>query len=109
MSSFSGRSAIIFRTPKVSSRLVAELVSCLRGFAKIFRECALRAAKCFADGLAIAKARLPDVELYQMDARHIPFEREFDVVGAFDVLEHIIEDENALAQMFNAARPGGDC
>jgi SAM-dependent methyltransferase len=42
-----------------------------------------------------------------MDARRIPFEREFDVVGAFDVLEHIIEDENVLVQMFNAAQPGG--
>ena len=37
----------------------------------------------------------------------IPFECEFDVVGAFDVLEHLVEDEKALAQMFNAARPGG--
>ena len=42
-----------------------------------------------------------------MDARRIPFECEFDVVGAFDVLEHLVEDESALAQMFNAARPGG--
>ena len=58
-------------------------------------------------GLTIAKARLANVELYQMDARRISFDHEFDVVGAFDVLEHIIEDENVLAQMFNAARRGG--
>ena len=61
----------------------------------------------FTDGLVFAKARLPGVELYQMDARHIFFESEFDVVGAFDVLEHLVEDESALAQMFKAARPGG--
>jgi SAM-dependent methyltransferase len=67
----------------------------------------LAGSEIFADGLAIAKARLPNVELYQMDARSIPFEREFDVVGAFDVLEHVIEDENVMAQMFNAVRPGG--
>ena len=42
-----------------------------------------------------------------MDARRIPFEREFDVVGAFDVLEHIVEDEDVLGQMFKATRPGG--
>ena len=42
-----------------------------------------------------------------MDARCILFECEFDVVGTFDVLEHLVEDERALAQMFNAARPGG--
>jgi SAM-dependent methyltransferase len=42
-----------------------------------------------------------------MDARQIPFEREFDVIGAFDVLEHIVEDDAALRQMFRATRPGG--
>ena len=42
-----------------------------------------------------------------MDAQRIPFESEFDVIGAFDVLEHLVEDELALAQMFNAIRPGG--
>jgi SAM-dependent methyltransferase len=64
-------------------------------------------SEIFGDGLAIAKARLPNVELYQADARRIPFECEFDVVGVFDVLEHLIEDETALAQMFDAARLGG--
>jgi SAM-dependent methyltransferase len=64
-------------------------------------------SEIFADGLVYAKARLPNVELYQMDARCILFECEFDVVGAFDVLEHLVADENALAQIFNAARPGG--
>jgi len=64
-------------------------------------------SEIFAAGLAIAKARVPNSELHQMDARRISFEREFDVVGAFDVLEHVIEDENVLAQMFNAVRSGG--
>jgi ubiquinone/menaquinone biosynthesis C-methylase UbiE len=58
-------------------------------------------------GLAFARKRLPDVTLFQMDARHIPFEAEFDVIGAFDVLEHITEDEAVLGQMFQAIRPGG--
>ena len=64
-------------------------------------------SEIFAGGLAIAKARLPKAELYQMDAQRILFECEFDVVGAFDVLEHLVEDENTLAQMFDATRPGG--
>jgi SAM-dependent methyltransferase len=79
----------------------------LAGIRERFPRMRLAGSEIFTDGLDIAKARLPNVELYQMDARRIPFEREFDVVGAFDVLEHIIEDENVLAQMFNAARPGG--
>jgi SAM-dependent methyltransferase len=79
----------------------------LAGIHEKFPRMRLAGSEIFADGLAIAKARLPNVELYQMDARHISFDREFDAVGAFDVLEHVIEDENVLAQMFNAVRSGG--
>jgi 2-polyprenyl-3-methyl-5-hydroxy-6-metoxy-1,4-benzoquinol methylase len=42
-----------------------------------------------------------------MDARNIPFDNEFDVMGAFDVLEHIKEDEEVLAQMCKALKPKG--
>jgi SAM-dependent methyltransferase len=79
----------------------------LAGIHEKFPRMRVAGSEIFADGLAIAKARLPNVELYQMDARRISFDHEFDVVGAFDVLEHIIEDENVLAQMFNVARRGG--
>ena len=79
----------------------------LAGLHEKFPRMRLAGSEIFADGLAIAKARVPKVELYQMDARRISFEGEFDVVGAFDVLEHVIEDENVLVQMFNAVRPGG--
>jgi SAM-dependent methyltransferase len=67
----------------------------------------LAGSEIFADGLVFARARLPGVDLYQMDVRQIPFEREFDVIGAFDVLEHVVEDDVALRQMFKATRPGG--
>jgi SAM-dependent methyltransferase len=43
----------------------------------------------------------------QMDARNIPFENEFDVIGAFDVLEHIKEDKKVLAQVYSALKPEG--
>jgi SAM-dependent methyltransferase len=42
-----------------------------------------------------------------MDARRIPFEDEFDVICAFDVVEHIKEDEEVLAQMGIALKPSG--
>jgi SAM-dependent methyltransferase len=61
----------------------------------------------YDEGLAIARRRLPEVELVAQDARSLTYEDEFDVVGAFDVLEHIDEDEEVLAQMTRAARPGG--
>ena len=79
----------------------------LTGIRENFPRIRLVGSEIFADGLVFAKARLTGVELYQMDARSIPFECEFDVVGAFDVLEHLVEDELALTQMFNAVRPGG--
>jgi SAM-dependent methyltransferase len=58
-------------------------------------------------GLRYASKRLPGADLYQMDCRHIPFDSEFDVVCAFDVLEHVEEDETAMAEMRRATRPGG--
>ena len=79
----------------------------LEGIRETFPATRLVGSDIFVDGLAFAKARLPGVEFYQMDARSIPFEREFDVLGAFDVLEHLVEDNKALAQMFNATRSGG--
>ncbi|HMF28486.1 MAG TPA: class I SAM-dependent methyltransferase, partial [Candidatus Cybelea sp.] len=60
------------------------------------------------EALALARRRVADsVELAQMDARNIPFEAEFDLIRAFDVLEHFDDDESAIAQMFRALRPGG--
>jgi SAM-dependent methyltransferase len=60
------------------------------------------------EGLRVARRRLPEaVDLYRMDARLIPFEAEFDVVGAFDVLEHVDDDERVLQQLAMAVRPGG--
>jgi SAM-dependent methyltransferase len=59
------------------------------------------------EGLRVARRRLPGASLLQLDARRLPFDSEFDVVGAFDVLEHIEEDELVLGQMHRATRPGG--
>ena len=79
----------------------------LEGIREKFPATRLVGSDIFVDGLVFAKARLPGVEFYQMDARSIPFEGEFDAVGAFDVLEHLVEDNKALAQLYNATRPGG--
>ncbi|GAA5785972.1 hypothetical protein YWS52_22950 [Chitiniphilus shinanonensis] len=42
-----------------------------------------------------------------MDARRIPYVEEFDVVGAFDVLEHIKEDVDVIRQAHKSLNPGG--
>jgi SAM-dependent methyltransferase len=59
------------------------------------------------EGLAFAAERLPQTRFLQMDARQIPFVDEFDLVGSFDVLEHIPEDEAVLTSMRSALKPGG--
>ncbi|WP_300394260.1 class I SAM-dependent methyltransferase [Henriciella sp.] len=64
-------------------------------------------SELFVDGLKIAAERVPSASFIQMDAREIPYVAEFDVVGAFDVIEHIEEDEIVLAQLHQALRKGG--
>jgi SAM-dependent methyltransferase len=64
-------------------------------------------AELFPEGLRVARRRLKGVPLAQMDARSLGVEGAFDVVGAFDVLEHIDRDEEALKAMLTALRPGG--
>jgi SAM-dependent methyltransferase len=58
-------------------------------------------------GLAYARKRLPEVELVQMDARDIPAVGAFDLTGAFDVIEHIAEDEAVLRGLRAATATGG--
>jgi SAM-dependent methyltransferase len=59
-------------------------------------------------GLAYARKRLPpEVEFVQMDARDIPAEGVFDLTGAFDVIEHIADDEGVLRGMRAATETGG--
>jgi SAM-dependent methyltransferase len=72
-----------------------------------FPDMRLVGTELFEEGLEIARRRLPDVEFARLDAEELPYEAEFEVVGAFDVLEHLREDEAALAGMWRALRPKG--
>jgi SAM-dependent methyltransferase len=87
-------------------------IGCGTGFVlseirRIFPVTELSGSEASCAGLAFAAQRVKSASLFQMDARNIPFREEFDVVGAFDVLEHIREDERVLSQMHAALRPGG--
>jgi SAM-dependent methyltransferase len=81
----------------------------LNGIAERNPEIQLVGSEIFTAGLQFAARRLPRVELFQMDARNLPYVEEFDVVGAFDVIEHIKEDESVLHNIFRAVKPGGGC
>ena len=79
----------------------------LRGLRGAFPSAELSGSEVFTAGLAFAAERVPSARFYQMDAREIPFRDEFDAIGAFDVIEHIEEDEAVMAEVGRALRPGG--
>lgn len=79
----------------------------LTGVSNAFPGARIVGSEVFSVGLPFAAHRVRQAELLQMDARRIPYVDEFDVIGAFDVLEHIKEDETVLAEMHRALRPGG--
>ena len=72
-----------------------------------FQEARLSGSEYFEEGLVYARQRVPGAEFTQMDAQHIPYESDLDAIGAFDVLEHIEEDEVVLQQICKALKPGG--
>lgn len=88
-------------------------IGCGTGFVlsdivKNFSHAKIMGADFFIESFPHAKKRLPEsVELIQMDARKIPFTQNFDVIGAFDVIEHIDEDILVLENIFDALKDGG--
>jgi SAM-dependent methyltransferase len=79
----------------------------LSGVSSAFPGARLAGTEIFCIGLDFASRRVPKAEFLQVDARRIPYSAEFDVVGAFDVLEHIPEDEAVISQIHQAIKPGG--
>lgn len=79
----------------------------LAGFAGVCPEVRLTGGEIYVSALQHASSRLPRAEFMQVDACNLPYEEEFDVIGAFDVLEHIDNDERAIKQAHQALRNGG--
>lgn len=79
----------------------------LSGVAEAFPGLAIAGSEVAAAGLGFAAQRVPAAQLIQMDARRIPFREEFDVAGAFDVIEHIEDDRAVLRALRDALAPGG--
>ena len=87
-------------------------IGCGTGFvtkavATAFPALTITGGELLVAGLPFASQRLPAVELIQMDARRIPYREHFDLVGLYDVLEHIPEDETVLEEIHRALRPDG--
>lgn len=75
---------------------------------RAFPEIELSGTDFFEEGLAYARERVgAAVPLAQADATRLDLEDAFDVIGAFDVIEHIDDDRRVLANVHAALRPGG--
>lgn len=68
---------------------------------------AVTGSELFDEGLEFARRRVPEAEFSVLDAREMPYREEFDLAGAFDVLEHIDDDVGVLGGLHTALRPGG--
>jgi SAM-dependent methyltransferase len=111
---FKGRNKLIFWAldryfPNAKSLLE---VGCgtgyvLSGISRHRPEIALTGVEPYAKGLEIARRRVPEATLMQLDGRRLPFEAHFDIVSAFDVLEHVVDDDRLVAELARAVRPGG--
>jgi SAM-dependent methyltransferase len=64
-------------------------------------------SELYSTALSTAHARVAKAELFQADICDFPFVSEYDLIGVFDVLEHITRDELALSNIYRALKPGG--
>jgi SAM-dependent methyltransferase len=75
---------------------------------RAFPDLALSGTELLGEGLVYARERIGDaVSLQQADATQLEFREAFDVIGAFDVIEHIEDDRRVLSNVHAALRPGG--
>lgn len=79
----------------------------LKGLQDKFSNYNLIGSEIHLEGIKFAKKRLSDVEFIQLDATQMPFNDTFDAIGAFDVLEHIEEDEQVMKEVHKSLRPLG--
>lgn len=79
----------------------------LQSVARNYPSATLAGSEVFTNGLKYAKSRTPGANFVQMDARNIPYIEEYDVIGIFDVLEHIEKDHEVISGIFNALKPRG--
>jgi SAM-dependent methyltransferase len=104
---------------KVIARLVADLppgyrvleVGCgtgqvLRELERICHRGEVTGLDRFEEGLHFARGRTR-CRLVKADLNHLPPDRPFDLIGMFDVLEHLPDDGSVLRGLHAALRPSG--
>ena len=78
----------------------------LRVLERAFPRAALVGMDMFEEGFAAARVRTK-AQLVRASVERLPFRGEFDLIGAFDVLEHIEDDRAAFRRLRRLLTPGG--
>lgn len=79
----------------------------LQAIAERFPSLTITGTELFPEGLEFAAKRVPRANLLTLDARELGDQHKYDAIGAFDVIEHIYEDELVLRNLFDALNPNG--
>jgi SAM-dependent methyltransferase len=79
----------------------------MHGLYSAFPNYNLVGSEIYLEGIKFAQIRLPNAEFIQLDATDMPFSDEYDAIGAFDVLEHIVEDELVMKNIYKSLKKDG--
>lgn len=79
----------------------------LAAFANAHPEWHVAGTEVLIEGLRHARARVPRAFVFQADGGSLPFDQSLDMIGAFDVLEHIDNDRQTLQELKQALCDGG--
>ena len=78
----------------------------LRVLEEAFPNSKLVGLELWREGLLHARSRSRAL-LVEADISQSPLGKQFDVIGMFDVLEHVPKDQEALQSVYSSLRPGG--
>jgi SAM-dependent methyltransferase len=79
----------------------------LRGVRDAFPSAVLTGSEYHSEGLRFARLRIPTATLFELDATQMTVTEQYDAIGAFDVIEHILEDRQVLTNLARALRRNG--
>jgi SAM-dependent methyltransferase len=79
----------------------------LQAVAAAFPAATVVGTDLFPEAFDYARRRVPRANFLQLDITRLPFTSEFDLVSAFDVVEHVTDDGLAFREVHRALRPHG--
>lgn len=79
----------------------------LQNLQKHFPKASFHGSEYYEEGLEFARQRVPSARFTRLDATQMDDREAYAVIGAFDVLEHIPEDQKTLDNLSRALKSGG--